>query len=85
MVTVGTTMSMVGGILSSMGLEQAGSIISDVGQGITMIGGALMAIPPILTLITKHPIIAVITAFLLIVIGSIVAISSYLKSMSADA
>jgi uncharacterized protein YoxC len=50
-----------------------------------MVGSALMIIPPILTLISAHPIIAVITAFLLIVVGLIIAISSYLKSMSADA
>jgi hypothetical protein len=85
MVAAGTAVSMFGGLLSSLGLEQAGSIISDVGQGITMVGGALMAIPPLLTVITAHPIIAAITAFLLIVVGSIIAISSYLKSMSADA
>jgi hypothetical protein len=42
---------MVGGVLSSLGLEEAGEVISGIGNGIAIVGSALMAIPPIITTI----------------------------------
>ena len=81
---VGMGVSMVGGLLSSMGLEEAGSVISDIGQAITMVGGALSIIPPILTLISSHPIIAIITAALLVIMALVVGIVSYIKNNSPE-
>jgi hypothetical protein len=67
-------MSMIGGLMSSLGLEETGETISDIGQVVTLLGGALMAIPPILTLITSHPIIATIGVILAGLIAIIKAI-----------
>jgi uncharacterized membrane protein YkvI len=76
---------MVGGLLSSLGLEEVGETISWVGSLIAMVGSALMAIPPILTVITAHPIIAIITAIAAVVLGLIVGIVSFIKNNSLEA
>ena len=81
----GMILSMIGGIMSSLGLEEFGEALAGVGQVITLIGTALMAIPPILTLITAHPIIALITLIIGVILGSIIAIVSYINGISADA
>jgi uncharacterized membrane protein YqgA involved in biofilm formation len=78
-------MSAIGGILSSIGLEEFGDTLASIGSIITMIGTALMAIPPILTLITAHPIIALITLIVGVILGTIIAIVSYINSISAEA
>lgn len=80
----GMGLSMVGGVLSSLGLEEFGENLSKVGQAISLIGTLLSAIPPILTMITAHPIIALITLIVGVVLGSIVAMVSYLDSISAS-
>jgi hypothetical protein len=49
-----------------------------------MVGGALSIIPPILTLISSHPIIAIITAALLVIMALVVGIVSYIKNNSPE-
>lgn len=82
---VGVGISMFGSVLSSLGLEEVGETISWIGTLITMAGSALMAIPPILTVITAHPIIALITAIAAAVIGLIAAIVKFVKNNSLEA
>ena len=82
---VGVSMSMIGGYLSELGLDTLGDTLSGVGQVITIIGSALMAIPPILTLISSHPIIAVVTIALGIILVAITAIYKKLKEKTAAA
>ena len=68
---VGTATAMIGGIVSSMGLEDLGETISGIGQGVMILGTAISAIPPLLTLITSHPIVALITVVLGIALAGI--------------
>lgn len=82
---VGIGISMVGGLMSSLGLEEAGSVISDIGQAITMVGGALSIIPPILTLISSHPIVAIIVGILAAVLALTVGIISAIQNSSPEA
>jgi hypothetical protein len=60
----GVALSVFGGILSSMGLEEVGNSLAELGNWAMIAGAALSAIPPILTLISSHPIIAIITVAL---------------------
>jgi hypothetical protein len=76
---------MIGGLMSSLGLEEAGSVISDIGQGITMLGGALAIIPPILTLISSHPIVAIVVGILTAVLALTIGIVSAIKNSSPEA
>lgn len=84
MMGVGSILSIVGGVFSSLGLEKMGGIISVVGNAIMFVGGALAAIPPILTLISTHPLLIIIVAIVTIVLTVIIAIASHLKKMSAE-
>ena len=54
----GVALSVFGGILSSMGFEEVGDSLAELGNYAILAGTALQAIPPILTLISSHPIIA---------------------------
>jgi uncharacterized membrane protein (DUF106 family) len=83
--SVGIGVSMIGGLLSSLGLEETGEVITTIGSAITLVGGALMAIPPILTVITMHPIIAIITAIAAVVVALIATIASFIKNNSMEA
>jgi uncharacterized membrane protein len=76
---------MVGGLLSSLGLEEAGSVISDIGQAIAFVGGALSIIPPILTLISSHPIVAIVVGILTVILALTVGIISAINNSSPEA
>ena len=82
---IGMGLSMIGGLLSSLGLETAGSVISDIGQGVVMLGGALMAIPPILSAIkaimAAPPLgtILIILAAVAAIVATIVIVSNKLS------
>jgi hypothetical protein len=68
---------MVGGLLSAMGLEEAGDTIATIGQGIVFVGGALSALPPLITAITNaNPILLAISAALAVILVTILAISA---------
>lgn len=89
---LGVGISMLGGLLSSLGLEEAGEVVTNIGNGIAIVGGlisfvgtALTAIPPILTVITAHPIIAIITAICLLLITTIALVAAAAKKNSIDA
>jgi hypothetical protein len=75
---------MIGGLMSSLGLEEFGDVLQNIGGIITMIGGALMAIPPILTLISSHPIIAIIILFLGAVLAGVMAIAKAIQDASPE-
>lgn len=76
---LGIGISMVGGLLSSMGLEEAGKTITNIGNAITFVGSALMAIPPILTMISSHPIVAAIVGAIAIITISVVSLISFFE------
>lgn len=82
---VGVTLSMVGGLLSSMGMEEAGEVISGIGQAITIVGTALSMIPPILTLISSHPIVAIVVAVLIAIIALVTTIIVLCEKASPEA
>jgi hypothetical protein len=74
----GVALSVFGGILSSMGLEEAGEAMSELGNYAILAGTALSAIPPILTLISSHPIIA---ALALVVGGVLLSLKAAKDAM----
>ena len=83
--TAGIAISMLGGVLASMGLEEVGEGLATIGNGLTMVGGLLQAIPPLLTLISSHPIIAIIVAALAVILLTITLIANAIKNASAEA
>ena len=84
MTSLGVGVSMFGGLLASLGLEEVGETITGIGTAITFIGTALSVIPPILTVITSHPIIATITVVLAVILGIILAINKALQDGSPE-
>ena len=46
---LGVAFSVVGGVLSSLGLEEAGEVITSIGNGLMIVGSLLSALPPIIT------------------------------------
>lgn len=89
---VGLGVSALGGIFSALGLEtlgesfaQVGNWITVAGTAVTAFGGALKMIPPLLTVISAHPIIAIIVAVLTLVLVTIVAITKALEKVSPEA
>ena len=81
---LGIGVSMLGGLISQLGFEELGAGIAGVGNAITMVGAALSIIPPILTLITSHPIVALITIIVGALLFSIIAIVKHLNSISPE-
>ena len=71
---LGVGISMIGGILTSLGLEEQGETLTEIGTVITFIGTALMAIPPILTIISTHPIVAIVVLALGLILAGVMAI-----------
>jgi hypothetical protein len=45
---LGIGMSTIGGILSEMGLEEAGETLAEIGNVVTLLGGAFMALIPVI-------------------------------------
>ena len=86
LVGVGTGISMLGGYLQELGLEEFGEGLSWAGQVITIVGGALMAIPPIISLINAGlltPPLGIITGILSIILVSLIAIYAIIKNDKA--
>ena len=87
MIMVGTGISAIGGVLSSLGLEEMGETISTIGTYITLAGTALMAIPPILSIITailNTPPLGIITIILLAIIAALTIIMTIINNNSPE-
>lgn len=84
---VGMGVSMLGGILATLGLEEVGEGFAVVGNIVTALGGALMAIPPIISAIQAilaMPPLGIILIILGAVIASMLIIASIIKNMSPE-
>lgn len=91
LITVGITMSALGGLMEQLGLEDVGEEISKIGQGITLVGSALSVlvpiianIPKILNVISSHPVIAIVTAAIAVILIGIIAINKALTNKSPE-
>ena len=82
----GVGLSMAGGLLSSLGFEEAGEAISGIGQAITLVGGALSALPAIIGVIQTvlaSPPLGIILLILGAVLAMILIITSIMNKNSA--
>ena len=89
---LGVGISAIGGLVSQIGNKEVGETITTIGNGVMFLGSAigligtmLTAIPPILTIITAHPIIAIITGVCLLLIATIGIIATIAKNNSLNA
>jgi drug/metabolite transporter (DMT)-like permease len=83
----GIGLSMFGGLLSSLGLEEFGEAVSWVGNAVTVLGGILTIIPPIIGAINAGlltPPLGIILAILSAVIISLTAIVAIVKKLSLE-
>jgi mannitol-specific phosphotransferase system IIBC component len=79
---------MFGGILSSLGLEEAGELVSGMGQAFVLLGTAMSLIPPIIAMINAGlltPPLGIILGILAAVIISLTIIFSLIKKNSPEA
>jgi cytochrome c oxidase assembly factor CtaG len=89
---VGVAASALGGILSSLGLEEAGEAFATFGNYAILAGTALMGvaqilkyIPVLLNAIMAHPIAAVVIAVLSVILAGVLAIINVIKNNSPEA
>ena len=85
--SVGAGFSMFGGILSALGLEEMGEIFTKFGNVITIVGVAVMGvgkalalIPPILTFISAHPIIAILVGIVAAIMLVVAAVDAFTET-----
>jgi hypothetical protein len=84
---VGLGLSLVGGILSNMGFEDAGEKLSKIGSIITMVGSGLGALVPIISLVgsvtwaSLAPILPIILAITAAVVALGVVLGVVLKNL----
>jgi hypothetical protein len=89
---LGMATSAFGAILSSIGFEEAGESLATFGNYATLAGTALIGvskvleyIPKLLTIISTHPIVAIIVAALAVILITITAIFKHIKDNSPEA
>ena len=87
----GLALSALGGVLSSMGLEEQGEYFSKLGNSITLAGVAvssfctiLAQVPKLLELIKNNPWILIATVALSVIIGMVSYINSEMNKNSAE-
>lgn len=89
-VGIGLALSFVSNVFEDMGLDAASEIIGNIAKGVTMVGTALMVIPPLITAIgtainvltNTNPILLAITAIIVALIAAFAVFAVIYKKNS---